>query len=498
MQSRYTIGLDVGTTECKVLIVDNLGNIIGEGAKPLEPFFSLQPGWAEQHPQDWWLTFCDVMKETLAKANIARERIEALGITTQRRTIIPLDQEGKELRPAILWNDGRAWPRWKLIRDSEPNVFTRTYKFLGTASWFVHKLTGEWRDSKASSFIGELQNPDTWDWDTDLCERAGLPIEKLPDLVFPGEVLGHVNKEAADETNLPKELRIVAGCGDKQSGALGSGSIGLEKLEISYGTALTLGSISFIRPPSPIRCENAGIPFAYGAETGLTGGFWTCTWFANEFCYEEVETARKNHVTPLKILDEKASKVPPGSLGLTVQPYWWGGRWREFDVSNPADRGTVLGWTGVHTKVHFYRALLEGIAQEVREQKEFMEAHMKTSFTDLRIVGGGSKSPLMMQITADVLGQNVCTIQTPSAEALGAAIDAAKGANLFGTVEDAIRSMSRVTKTYEPVKDHTVLYDKIYKKIYSKIHEATSEIYNDTFEITGFGGSFSMRKNRPV
>jgi len=476
LEKEYLIALDSGTTACKVIIVDKNGNVVAEATQLHEPFFSRQPGWAEQNPRDWWIKFCKATRDALKKAEIPLGKLAALGITTQRGTLIPLDKDGNELRPAICWIDIRPWPRYKWIKENEPEILRKTYKIVGVQSWFVYKLTGEWKDSKASTFLGLSR--ETWDWDKRLVDLGELPREMLPEFHLPGEVLGYVTVKAAKETGLPEGLPVVAGCGDKQSGTLGTGCLEPEQLMISYGTALSLGATTYEPPSPPLLARLSGIPCAYNAEIGLSGGFWMCEWFKEQFCLND-----------LKELDEKAAAIPAGSHGLVVQPYWWGGNW--CSTLGPVARGAVLGWTGIHTCVHFFRAILEGIVYEARHCKELTEKYLRTSFRDIRVAGGGAKSDLVMQITADILGQRVGRTQTTSVEALGAAMLAAKGSELYKTIEEAVTNMSRVVQTFEPIPMNVKLYDKIYRRVYLKIYPSVEKLYKEIMEITGFGGGWT-------
>jgi sugar (pentulose or hexulose) kinase len=471
----YVLGIDIGSSDCKVIIVDKEGTVVGYGTGKLEPFFSLRPGYAEQHPRDWWQKSIQAIRNAMETLDDSPNHIVAMGITTQRRTFVPMDEKGKDLRAGILWLDRRTSysmaHRLRWVRQYEPEVYKKTYKFLGVQAWLNYMLTGEWRDSKAAQFAAEYQNEDSWEWDEDLLNTADIAVDMLPELCLPGEVLGNVTKEAAKKTGLPEGLPVVAGCGDKQSGTMGAGCFGRDKLMISYGTALALGSTSRKRPDYPLMCEHSAIAYAYDAQLGMSGGFWMGNWFVNEFF--------SNHAgeksAALNVLSKEAAKIPPGCQGLLVLPHWWGGRWRQYEP-HMEDRGAVIGWTGTHTRAHFFRAVLEGILQETRNYKNLMEQHLETTFTDIRVVGGASESDLVVQMTSDVLNCPVSRIQTSAAEALGAAMAAAKGAGFYKTVEEAVRNMAHITKTFTPNAAHHEIYDRMYRRVYVKLYWAMKEL----------------------
>jgi sugar (pentulose or hexulose) kinase len=483
---KHVVGLDIGTSDCKTLVVDSSGEILGKGSSTLEPFFSRSPAWAEQHPQDWWKKICLVTKEAMKRSGVQKNRIAALSIATQRRTFVAVDEEGNPLRPAILWLDRRAPIKMSLrlrwLREYEPGIYEKTHKFLGVQAWLIHRLTGSWKDSMAAQFASDLQDMETWDWDQTILDAGSIDRELLPDLVMPGEEVGNLTEKAARMTGLPAGLPVIAGSGDKQSGTIGAGCFGKDKLLISYGTALSLGSTSREIPEYPLVTELSGIPFAYDAQLGLSGGFWTVKWFTDQFVSTFNEMNDVKDMTPFKVLDSEAAKVPVGAQGLIVLPHWWGGRWGQV-IPHSEDRGSVIGWTGTHTRAHFYRALLEGIIHEARTYKDLMERHLRTTFTDIRVAGGGSRSDLVMQMTADVLGQPVSRIQTTSAEALGAAMTAAKGAGFYETVEEAVVNMNQLREKFIPIPSNQEVYDILHRRVYQKMYWATKEINTAVDEI---------------
>jgi sugar (pentulose or hexulose) kinase len=474
MDMEGVIGVDIGTSECKVIIVNKEGQILGEGGSSLAPFTSPEPGWAEEDTSDWWVKFNAAMKQAIATSRVSPDSITALGITTQRKTFVPVDDSGEALRPAILWIDTRVpiefYDRYHWIRDNEPEVFANTRKFLSVHAWLIYRLTGLMVDSNAAQFAAELQDIKTREWDTSLLKKFDISPSHLPDLVMPGEKIGPILANVAEELGLPEKLPIVGGCGDKQSGTMGAGCCDDGMLMISYGTAIALGTNTSKPVGPPLMCEFSAIPDTYDAQTGLSGGFWMSRWLMREFGHFDGHNSGSNSLSILEKFNSLAEEAPPGSQGLIVLPHWWGGQWARTPTQANT-RGLIFGWNSSHTKAHFFRAVLEGLVLESRLYKEMMEKSLKTTFSEIRIVGGGSNSDLVMQIAADVLGQSVYRTQTSSAEALGAAMCAARGAGFYDDMKDAVRDMSHTTTIFRPNLKNQELYDVLYKGVYSKLYE---------------------------
>jgi len=479
------MGVKVGTNSISSIIVDISGSVVGTGTSRLKPLYSLRPGYAEQDPRDWEIKIFDAITSAIKSMDDSDNKLVALGITTQRRTFVPMDAQGKHLRPGFLWFDNRApysmASRIRWIRQNEPDVYAKTHKFLGVQGWLAYKLTNKWVDSKAAQFASELQSDDNWDWNEELLTEADLSVDQFPELYYPGNILGLVTDKVSKKNGLPRNLPVVAGAGNIQSATIGAGCFGREKLMINFGTALTVGSTSRVRPDYPIMSEFSSIPNAYDAQLGMAGGFWMSKWFAHQFVSEETDD-NISIVKSLEIMEKESTKIAPGSQGLVVLPHWWGGRWQQYEP-NAEDRGAVVGWTKSHTRAHFFRAMIEGLLMEVRQYRDLMEQHLETTFSDIRIVAGGSESNLVAQMTADITNSPVSRIQTSSASALGAAMVAAKGAGLYETVENAVRNMAHITKTFTPNPSNTELYDRLYRRVFVKLYWAMKEINSSLYSL---------------
>ncbi|MFA5399522.1 MAG: FGGY-family carbohydrate kinase [Dehalococcoidia bacterium] len=513
-EKKYVIAIDSGTQSVRAVIFDRQGNQVAIEQAEHEPYFSLQPGWAEQNSQDYWDKLCFCTKGVMAKAKIPADEITGLGITTQRSASFPVDREGNPLRPAIIWLDQRVTEnappisakarlifsamglgdamdkahresKFLWIQQHEPEIYKNTYKFLQISGWLVKKITGEFKDSLGMMVGAWPMDYKALKWHAlDLAyETLAVKREHCVDLFPPDTVLGHVTKKAAEETGLPEGLPVVVGAGDKQSELLGAGAIDPSIAVISYGTATCMEVISYkyiSEKHMKFYTWPSALPNAWNLEMFIFRGFWMVTWFKQEFGHREALEAEKRGVEPEVVLDEVISKIPPGSLGLMLQPYW------TPMIYDKYAKGCIIGFGEVHTRAHIYRAILEGIGYELKRMYE--ETRRKTGIPvkEIRVGGGGSKSDVAVQIAADLFNLPVSRMGTSEICALGAAIDAAVGTGMFGSFKEAVDSMVKKGKTFQPDPASHRVYQALYEDVYLKTHKSLEPQYRRIAEITGY------------
>jgi sugar (pentulose or hexulose) kinase len=206
------------------------------------------------------------------------------------------------------------------------------------------------------------------------------------------------------------------------------------------------------------------------------------SWFKREFAHREQRLARERGVEPEELFDELVNQVPPGSMGLMLQPFWSPG----LKVPGPEAKGAVIGFGDVHTRAHLYRAILEGVAYALREGKERTERRSRTPIIELRVAGGGSQSDAALQLTADLFGLPTARPHTYEASGLGAAIDAAVGLGLHSDFQTAVREMTRVGNLFEPDPETREIYDGLYRRVYKQMYRRLKPLYQEIQEITGY------------
>jgi len=244
----------------------------------------------------------------------------------------------------------------------------------------------------------------------------------------PGQPLGSISRKAAGETGIPEGLPLIAAATDKACEVIGSGSLDPSIGCLSYGTTATINITSrkYVEPIPILPSYPSAVPDYFTIEVQIYRGFWMVSWFKKEFGFLEEQEASLQGVTPETLFDKLVDDIPPGSMGLVLQPYWTPG----LKLPGPEAKGAIIGFGDVHTRGHVYRAILEGLGYALREGKERIEKRTHIPITSLRVSGGGSQSRNAMQVTADIFGLPTAKPHIYETSGLGAAIDAAVGLGL--------------------------------------------------------------------
>ncbi|MFT6154257.1 MAG: sugar (pentulose or hexulose) kinase [Bermanella sp.] len=351
----------------------------------------------------------------------------------------------------------------------------------------THRLTGEFKDSigcivgyfpfdyKNHKWAGKRD----WKW-----QVINMKDSMLPDLVKPGEVLGHIHDTAAKQLGLPAGVPLIACASDKACEIIGSGGNDPHIGCLSYGTTATINTTTkkYLEPVMFIPPYPGAIPDTYNTEVMIYRGFWMVSWFKTQFGLKEQQLGKEQGLAPEALFDELVSSVPAGSMGLMLQPYWSPGT----RVPGPEAKGAVIGFGDVHTRAHLYRSILEGLAYGLREGKEKIEKCSGKKIIKLRVSGGGSQSDAAMQLTADIFGITAERPSTFETSGLGAAINVAVGLGLYSDYDVAINKMTSVGDVFEPNAEAVKLYDQLYKNVYLKMYQRLKPLYQQIKEITGY------------
>ena len=238
-------------------------------------------------------------------------------------------------------------------------------------------------------------------------------------------------------------------------------------------------------PPYP-----AAVPGRYSLEVQVFRGYWMVSWFKDEFGYPERQAAAEQGVEPEDFFDDLLVRVPPGSMGLMLQPFWAPG----LRTPGPEAKGAIIGFGDVHTRAHLYRAILEGLAYALREGKEKTERRSGIPITELRVAGGGSRSRGAMQLTADVFGLPAARPHVSEASGLGAAVDAAVGLGLHRSFETAVREMTRQGDLFEPDPEAQATYQALYGRVYNRMYQRLQPLYEQIREVIGYPPRAGIRR----
>ena len=500
--------LDFGTQSVRAAIINTDGEILHIVKRVYEPaYFSSSKGFAEQDPDYYWELGKQCLKQVAEEGKDCMGDLVGATITTFRDSSVQLDKDLKPLRPCILWLDQRmAEAKEKLpllhrlafklvgmqntidlnrkrtiahwLKENEPETWKNTYKYVNISTYLTYKLTGKLVDS-AASMTGHYPlyfKKRTWYKEGALKGRIfGIPNRMLPELKQPGEVLGIISEDVAKECGLPFNLNLFATGSDKACETVGLGALSRDVAAISYGTASTIeiSNRKYYEPEKFLPAYPAAVKGWYNMDVQIYRGYWMLTWFSREFASEMVNEAHIQAMAVEEVLNAKLSTIPPGSDGLVLQPYWGPG------LSRPLAKGAVVGFSDIHTKIHLYRAIIEGIAYALREGLASIERSQRHKIKSIMISGGGSQSDAVCQITSDVFGLPVSRVQTFETTSLGAAIATFVAVNQFESVEEAISKMSRISKTFYPNTKAQKQYNYLYKKIYLKMFPQLKDIYKD-------------------
>jgi len=516
MTADRVLSIDVGTQSVRALVFDPRGALVARARVPIEPYVSPQPGWAEQDPELYWRSIGEACAALWAGGVARHDEIAGVALTTQRGTVVVTDEEGRPLRPAIVWLDQRRTEdvppiggvnglafralgvrrtvaafqadceaNW--IRTNEPAVWRETRHYLLLSGFLAHRLTGRFVDSVASQvgYIPFDYKRLTWaksgDW-----RWAAAPIDPdwLPGLVPPTEGLGELTAAAAAVLGLPAGTPILAAAADKACEVLGSGALEPHIGSLSYGTTATINTTQRryveaipLVPPYP-----AAVPGAYSLEVSVYRGYWLVDWFKRQFGAREVAQAEELGVAPEALFDDLVRATEPGSMGLLIQPTWTPG----VRVPGPEAKGAMIGFGDVHTRAHLYRAILEGLAYALREGGERAAGRAKVPLRELRVSGGGAQSRAAVQLTADIFGLPTGVPHTHETSGLGAAIDAAVGLGLHASIPSAVADMTRLAETVDPDPARHRLYDQLYQRVYRRMYDRLKPLYEEIMAITGY------------
>lgn len=472
--TRYFIGIDNGSQSSKVGIFDGDGCVVASGRSELRTDSTRGPGFVEYAGDDLWTSIAAASRQAMARFRGDPADIAGIGLCTIRFCRALLCHDGSLAAPVMSWMDERV---------SRPHDNTDDdIAWVTTSSGYIgHRMTGEFRDSVAN-YRGM--------WPVDVAARQwlggdefdayGIRRSQLFDLVNPGDVLGALTADAAEDTGLPAGLPVVATANDKAVEALGAGLLEPGTLLLSLGTYVSSMSVgdTFL-PDSPALWTNfAAEPHGYLYESeGIRRGMWTVSWLRDLLGNRLVDETRDppDDCSIEEYLNTGARDVPAGSDGLLTLPDWLA----------PADasfrRGAFLGFDGRHGPFHMYRSILEGIAMTMHRHAAAMHAELGVRSERVLVTGGGSQSDLMLGIVADVFDRPA--VRMSGGAALGAAACAVAGLGYAPSVNVAARRMTHADTTVPPSGDHRELYDAL-GAVHADVREQLGTVFGRIAALT--------------
>ena len=494
---QYTLGLDIGTSAVKALLMDQNGEIVAENSEGY-PLTTPQSGWAEQNPEDWWQASQKVIKDLIVENEIDSSKIEALSFSGQMHSSVFLDENMEVIRPAILWSDTRTSaeceeiyervggikelanlvsnpalegftaPKILWLRNNEPENFEKLEKVLLPKDYIRYKLSGELGMDLSDAAGTLLCDVKAEDWSADVMEKLDLKPSIMPPVLKSVDIVGPVTAEAAEKTGLATSTKIVAGGADNACGSVGSGIIKSGRVMASLGSSgvvVAQTDQAEADPEGRIHLFNHAVPGSYYMMGVVLSAGMSFKWLKEEMFNDELD---------FETLNKEAAAVPAGSEGLTFLPYLYGERTPHADADA---RGVFFGISGKHKRGHFIRSVMEGVSFALRDSLELIKAR-GVEVNEIRLIGGGAKSELWQQITADIFGETISLLNIEQGPAFGAAIIAGVGAGVFSDFESIVEELVDVVKTVDPIAENVEKYNKNYE-IYQNLYGDLKERFKD-------------------
>ena len=496
---KYLLGIDIGTSACKVAVFNREGEVIATASGDY-PVYYPQPGWAEQNPEEWWSAVCDAIQKALEKGGLAPEEIAGVGIDGQSWSAIAVDEDGNVLTNTPIWMDTRAkdicrelnekigadrifevagnpfepsYATAKIIwyQRNLPEVYEKIYKILQSNSYIAYRLTGVMSQDVSQGYGFHCFDMRRGTWSGEMCEELGIPREILPEIYPCHAVVGTVTEKASKECGLSVGTPVVAGGLDAACGTLGTGVIHSGETQEQGGQAggMSICTDTYKADPRMILSFHV-VPNCWLLQGGTTGGGGVMRWLEREFADFEREEGKRIGKSSLELFNEIAEKVAPGSDGLIFLPYMSGER---SPIWDPDAKGVFYGLDFSKTKGHFVRAAMEGVALSLKHNLEVAkEAGADVSV--LRAMGGSANSLLWTQIKSDVTGKPIVVPSSDTATTLGAAILAGVGIGMYENFEEAVELTVENKRFHEPNQENFAVYEKnyqIYLELYKQLKD---------------------------
>ena len=484
------IGVDLGTSAVKLLLMDEEGKIHKIVSKEY-PLYFPHPGWSEQKPEDWYAQSMEGIKELTVECD--KSQVKGISFGGQMHGLVALDENDNVIRPAILWNDGRTGkqtdylnnvigkenlskytaniafagftaPKILWMKENEPENFARIRKIMLPKDYLAYRLSGTFctEYSDASGML--LLDVEHKCWSKEMMEICGITEDQLPKLFESWEPVGTLTKEAASELGLPEDVKVIAGAGDNAAAAVGTGTVGDGGCNISLGTS---GTLFISSRKFGVDRYNALHSFDHADGNFHLMGCMLSAASCNKWWMDEI-------LKTTAYQEEQAKITGLGENRVFYLPYLMGERSPHND---PDARAAFIGMSMDTTREDMTLAVLEGVAFGLRDSLEVARS-IGVNPQRTKICGGGAKSPLWRKIIANVMNMKVDIIESEEGPGYGAAILAAVGCGVFSSVEEAAGKLVKIVATEEPDAELTAKYEERYQK-FRKLYPALKEVYKE-------------------
>ena len=488
------LGVDIGTGGTRAVLVDESGAVMASATEEHQPFASPSPGWAEQDANGWWRACGLAIAAVLKTSRVDPGEIACAGFTGQMHGAVLLDEKDEPLRPAIIWCDQRSAPQcdelnaalgarriveltsnpaltnftatkllW--VQRHEPELWKRFRRLLLPKDYVRLRLTGVQAMDVAEASGTLLLDVGRRQWSDEMIRAVGISHSSLPRLFESPEVCATVSQAGAAATGLRQGTPVVAGAGDQAAGAVGMGIVRPGSVSATIGTSGVVFAATdrpAMDPQGRLHTFCHAIPGRWHVMGVTQAAGLSLRWFRDRF-----GAAAASGADPYEQLCREAAEAPPGSDGALWAPYLMGERTPHLD---PDARGALVGLTASHTRAHVIRAILEGVAFSLRDSFTIFD-ELRVPVGNIRLGGGGARSPLWRRIQADVYGRAVEIVAAEEGAGYGAALLAGVGAGIWKSVDEACDAAVRVAERIQPDAGRARIMNDAYAR-YRRLYPA--------------------------
>ncbi len=494
------LGIDIGTSGCKVCLFDFNGNIISKDTQPYKVYYK-QEGYAEQDPKEWFFAVCDAVKNVLAQSKVDPKDIAGIGVDGQSWSAIPIDEKGEVLCNTPIWFDVRAkdictkynkeigadnifnlcgnslqpsysTPKIIWYKENLPDIYNKTKTILQSNSYIVYMLTGKISQDVCQGYGLHFFNMKKLSYDADFIKAFGLNADMFPPIFKCHDVVGKVTKSASALTGLLEGTPVVAGGLDAACGSLGAGVIDEGETQEQGGQAggMSIALKKYVADKRLILSTHV-IPHTYLLQGGTVGGGGVMRWMAQEFGDAEKAISEQTHENFFDLLTKKAQAVGAGSDGMVFLPYMAGER---SPIWNPKAKGVFYGVDYRKTKGHFIRCAMEGVVFSLKHNVETAK-EAGAEINKFYAIGGSANSHFWTQIKADVTQKTFVVPYADEATTLGAAILAGVGTGVYKDFYEAREKTLRINREQTPSTADLNAYNEGYRQ-YIELYGILSKV----------------------
>lgn len=506
---QYLIGIDIGTSATKTILMDENGKILSQASKSY-PMKQLHNGWAEQRPDDWLEASVDTIRHVVSEAGINGKDVKGIGLSGQMHGLVMLDEKNHPIRDSIIWCDQRsheqlaemcqrlpydkwleitgnppiaAWTAAKIlwVRQHEKELYKKCRHILLPKDYVRLGLTGAFATDVSDASGMQILDVKNRCWSEEVLHALDVDRNLFSPVYESVEVTGYLKPDVAELCGLTTECAVVAGSADNAGAAIGSGVVEDGDAFTTIGTsAIVFTALDQYKvvPNGSLHLCCSSVPGGWFTMGGPQAAGLSIEWFKEEFCQTLKEEAHKNGESIYELINKKTAAIAPGSEHLIYLPFLMGERTPHM---NPKCRGAFVGLNTIHGPAHLLRAIMEGITYSLADCNNIMKS-LGTYVTQMRVCGGGSRNPVWRQIMADLYDCNVLPLEQEEGPAYGVAILAGVGTGVFPDVKATARRLVNTGRPIAPDIREKKVYEK-YHQIYDRIYDHLIADFNVLYDI---------------